>query len=142
MFDALLPVFCLILLGAGLRQLEFPGDEFWIGAEKLTYFLLFPSLLFVKLSSGSSASCLAFFHRDPDGREVVQTTMRRIDEGWFNSLRVQRVDGAARIDEVLGTGVDDIYLAMDLEEAGQAGVAALGEGGLTGARAGAVLAAA
>ena len=53
MFDALLPVFCLILLGAGLRRLEFPGDEFWIGAEKLTYFLLFPSLLFVKLSSAS-----------------------------------------------------------------------------------------
>lgn len=53
MFNALLPVFCLILLGAGLRRLEFPGDDFWAGAEKLTYFLLFPSLLFIKLSSAS-----------------------------------------------------------------------------------------
>ncbi|MBE0565156.1 MAG: DNA polymerase III subunit alpha, partial [Krumholzibacteria bacterium] len=36
-------------------------------------------------------------------------------------------DRLVRIDEVLGTWVKDVYLPMDLEEAGQAGVAALGE---------------
>ena len=37
------------------------------------------------------------------------------------------VDRMIRIDEVLGTWVENIYLAMDLEEAGQDGVTALGE---------------
>ena len=53
MFNALIPVFCLILLGAALHYGNFPGREFWAAAEKLTYYLLFPSLLFVKLSSAS-----------------------------------------------------------------------------------------
>ncbi len=35
-------------------------------------------------------------------------------------------DRITRIDEVLGTWVKDVYLPMDLEVAGQAGVAALG----------------
>lgn len=51
MFTALLPVFCLILLGAVLYRLDFPGDDFWAAAEKLTYFLLFPVLLFTKLAT-------------------------------------------------------------------------------------------
>ncbi|MFO7608509.1 MAG: hypothetical protein R6X35_04830 [Candidatus Krumholzibacteriia bacterium] len=36
-------------------------------------------------------------------------------------------DRIVRIDEVLGTWVKDVYLRLDLEQAGQAGVAALGE---------------
>ncbi len=51
MLNALVPVFALILLGGGLRYLEFPGVEFWRGAERLTYYLLFPALLFLKLST-------------------------------------------------------------------------------------------
>lgn len=50
MFQALFPVFSLILLGALLQWQNFPGREFWRGAEKLTYYLLFPALLFLKLS--------------------------------------------------------------------------------------------
>jgi malonate transporter and related proteins len=50
MLNALVPVFVLILLGGGLRYLEFPGVEFWRGAERITYYLLFPALLFLKLS--------------------------------------------------------------------------------------------
>ena len=51
MFQALFPVFSLILLGALLRWFGFPGTDFWRGAEKLTYYVLFPSLLFTKLST-------------------------------------------------------------------------------------------
>ncbi len=51
MLNALIPVFALILLGGGLRYLRFPGEEFWRGAERITYYLLFPSLLFLKLST-------------------------------------------------------------------------------------------
>ncbi len=51
MFQSLFPVFSLIFLGALLRWVGFPGKDFWRGAENLTYNLLFPSLLFLKLSS-------------------------------------------------------------------------------------------
>lgn len=55
MLTALVPVFALILLGGGLRYLEFPGVEFWRGAERITYYLLFPALLFLKLSVAVTA---------------------------------------------------------------------------------------
>ncbi len=51
MLNALIPVFSLILLGALLNYFTFPGGEFWRGAERLTYYLLFPVLLFLKLST-------------------------------------------------------------------------------------------
>lgn len=44
---ALLPDFALILLGYALRRwMVALGDHFWIGLEKLVYFVLFPALLF------------------------------------------------------------------------------------------------
>ncbi len=53
MLNALTPVFALILVGALLNYLAFPGVEFWRGAERLTYYLLFPVLLFLRLSTAS-----------------------------------------------------------------------------------------
>ncbi|GGK84239.1 AEC family transporter [Amphritea balenae] len=47
---ALWPVFALLCVGHGIRRLGFPGDGFWEPAEKLIYFLLFPTLLIYKLS--------------------------------------------------------------------------------------------
>ncbi len=44
--SALLPTFALIVLGYVLRQRNFLPDTFWPGAEKLTYFVTFPALLF------------------------------------------------------------------------------------------------
>ena len=41
----LLPDFALILLGAALRRWMHLGDHFWLGVEKLVYFILFPALL-------------------------------------------------------------------------------------------------
>lgn len=43
---ALLPDFALILLGFALRRVMHLGDHFWVGLEKLVYFVLFPALLF------------------------------------------------------------------------------------------------
>ncbi len=48
--DALGPVFLLILFGALLKRIDFPGGHFWPGAERLTYFALFPALLVHKLA--------------------------------------------------------------------------------------------
>jgi len=54
--SALLPVFFVILTGYLLRWFQFPGDEFWFRAERLTYFVLFPSLLFQKTATASMGS--------------------------------------------------------------------------------------
>jgi predicted permease len=47
---ALGPIFALILLGQGLKRLNFLGDAFWPAAEKLTYYVTFPALLLANLS--------------------------------------------------------------------------------------------
>lgn len=47
---ALGPIFTLILLGLGLRQMDFPGTGFWPAVERFTYFLLFPALLVHRLA--------------------------------------------------------------------------------------------
>lgn len=50
---ALGPVFALVVLGVGLRWANFPGNEFWPLAERLTYYLLFPVLLVLKISTAT-----------------------------------------------------------------------------------------
>jgi len=48
---ALIPIFLLIMLGYGLKWLDFLGTAFWPALEKLTYFLLFPALLISSLAT-------------------------------------------------------------------------------------------
>ena len=50
-FGALAPVFLLIALGWLLRARGFLDDSFWIGAERLVYWILFPALLLVTTAS-------------------------------------------------------------------------------------------
>jgi len=55
MLNALIPVFTLIIIGGILKYIKFPGEDFWRGAERLTYYLLFPALLFLKLGTTVAA---------------------------------------------------------------------------------------
>jgi malonate transporter and related proteins len=48
--NALGPIFLIILIGAWLNKISFPGDAFWPLAERLTYFMLLPALLIYKLA--------------------------------------------------------------------------------------------
>jgi len=48
--SALAPVFALIVLGYLMARRDFPGAAFWAPAERLTYFVLFPSLLVSNLA--------------------------------------------------------------------------------------------
>ncbi|AEY00129.1 auxin efflux carrier [Oceanimonas sp. GK1] len=48
---ALGPLFLLILAGVVLRRLRFPDDQFWPGAERFIYFLLFPAMLISTLAT-------------------------------------------------------------------------------------------
>lgn len=52
-FTALLPIFSLIMIGYFFKKIKFPSYEFWPHADKLTYFVLMPSLLIYKLSHAS-----------------------------------------------------------------------------------------
>jgi hypothetical protein len=54
--NALGPVFLLILFGALLRRLGFPGETFWPQAERVTYYVLFPALLINRLATAEIGS--------------------------------------------------------------------------------------
>lgn len=47
---AIIPIFLLLMAGALCQRLRFPMEGFWVGVDKLTYWLLFPALLFYKTS--------------------------------------------------------------------------------------------
>ena len=47
---ALVPLISLIALGYVLKHYHFVADDFWRGAERLNYFILFPILLFNNLA--------------------------------------------------------------------------------------------
>jgi predicted permease len=49
MAQALAPVFVLILIGYLFRRFQFPGDSFWLQAERFSYYVLFPAMLIFKL---------------------------------------------------------------------------------------------
>ena len=56
---------------------------------------------FVKLSSGSSASCLAVFHRRPTATDSLHTTIEMARDGWFNTLKVRHVQSAQGVEVIL-----------------------------------------
>ena len=51
LFAVLWPLFALILGGYACRRLKFPNEQFWPGAERFNYFVLFPALLFRSLAT-------------------------------------------------------------------------------------------
>jgi len=52
-FEAIFPVFSLIIIGSVFRRINFPGNLFWPLAEKLTYYALFPALLVTTLATAN-----------------------------------------------------------------------------------------
>jgi predicted permease len=52
-FTALIPIFSLIMIGYFFKRIKFPSHDFWPQADKLTYYILMPSLLIYKLSTAS-----------------------------------------------------------------------------------------
>lgn len=49
LLEILTPLYLLIALGYILKKYQFPNIEFWPGIEKMTYYILFPTLIFVAL---------------------------------------------------------------------------------------------
>ncbi len=57
---AVIPVFIIIIGGYLCRRFRFPDDGFWRGAEKITYFVLFPCLLISKMAAANLANIVFF----------------------------------------------------------------------------------
>ncbi|RVO97401.1 AEC family transporter, partial [Sinorhizobium meliloti] len=45
-FESILPVFLLVILGVALRRSTLVDQGLWIGLEQFGYYFLFPALLF------------------------------------------------------------------------------------------------
>lgn len=55
-FWSILPIFLITLMGSVIKHKWITSDEFWRGLEKLSYFLLFPILLFNYISTADLGS--------------------------------------------------------------------------------------
>ena len=50
-FSTIAPIFLIIVVGFSLRQFKVFGEGAWTSIERLTYYVFFPSLLFVSLAT-------------------------------------------------------------------------------------------
>lgn len=50
-FSSILPIFLITLLGSIIKKQWLKSEEFWSGLEKLSYFILFPTMLFTYTAS-------------------------------------------------------------------------------------------
>lgn len=54
-FESILPIFLIVLLGAALRRAPFIDQSVWPGLETIGYYVLFPALLFLTLARADFA---------------------------------------------------------------------------------------
>ncbi|WP_430475302.1 AEC family transporter [Thalassospira lucentensis] len=115
--SALLPTFALIVLGYALRRRSFLPDTFWPGAEKLTYFVTFPALLFSNTAKadlgslpllgitgamlGTVAICTALI--------IAAKPVLKVSPAAFSSL----VQGAIRPNTYIGLAVAAALLGTE-----------------------------
>ncbi len=52
-FESLLPIFVLVLLGTAFRRYDFPAQGFWVAADRLTYYVFLPALLTKTLATAT-----------------------------------------------------------------------------------------
>jgi predicted permease len=60
LFEAIFPIFALIVLGYIFKRASFPSDQFWPMVDKFTYYVLMPSLLVYKLSFAKTDQNFSF----------------------------------------------------------------------------------
>ena len=85
LFQALWPLFALIVGGFVLRRKGFPGDAFWPAAERLNYFILFPALLASSLASAPL--------NDPGLARQALAVMLGLGVAWTTLLAFKRLRG-------------------------------------------------
>lgn len=85
LFEALWPLFALIVGGQLARRRGFPGEAFWPAAERLNYFVLFPSLLFASLARAPL--------RDPGLARLALAVCLGLGSAWLLLLLGKRLRG-------------------------------------------------
>lgn len=50
-FEALLPIFILVMLGVVFKRWQFPASGFWVTADRITYYVFLPALIIEKLAT-------------------------------------------------------------------------------------------
>ncbi|MCY0146534.1 AEC family transporter [Hoeflea sp. G2-23] len=55
-FESILPIFLIVLLGVALKRTPFIDQSVWPGLETLGYYVLFPALLFLTLAQADYSS--------------------------------------------------------------------------------------
>lgn len=82
---ALWPLFALIVAGYFLRLRAFPSAEFWPGAERINYFILFPALLFSSLATAPLDN--------PALPRLAGAVMLALGLAWIGLLIAKRLRG-------------------------------------------------
>ena len=82
---ALWPLFALIVAGYFLRLRAFPSEEFWPGAERINYFVLFPALLFSSLATAPLDN--------PALPQLAGAVMLGLGLAWVGLLIAKRLRG-------------------------------------------------
>lgn len=88
---ALIPVFGLILLGFGLCRTGWLGDDFWAQADRLTYWILFPTLLLHTVSRAdlSAVSIWPIFFAIFGAIVVIATIQLFLRANWSAMRRTK-----------------------------------------------------
>lgn len=82
---ALWPLFALIVAGFYLRRWNFPNEEFWPGAERINYYILFPALLFSSLARAPLDN--------PALPRLALAVLLALGIGWIALVIIRRVRG-------------------------------------------------
>jgi hypothetical protein len=103
---ALLPLFALIAVGYLSRRIGWPGAKAWRTIERLTYYVLFPALLFSSLAStslaggGKVAIALAITSVATAALSLLTPKFVRLPDATLTSV----IQGAVRPNTYVGVG--------------------------------------
>ncbi|MCK5663054.1 MAG: AEC family transporter [Thiotrichaceae bacterium] len=104
-------IFALILLGSYLRLKSVPSEEYWLYADKLVYWILFPAFLFYKTSTISISSEILPQISSPLLSGLLFTVMII----WIASNRL-KFDNKAGSSIVQAAGRHNTFIALAISE--------------------------
>lgn len=114
MLASIIPVFLVILLGVAIRQFRWLPDEFFPNVEKFSYFIAFPSLLFMGTSRldfhGTMVGELALATLLPTFIVVAFTLVAMLfSRGLPGAARSSIVQGSMRPNSYFGIAVSSMF---------------------------------
>ena len=104
-------IFALILLGSYLRLKSVPSEEYWLYADKLVYWILFPSFLFYKTSTITITSQLLM----PISQTLLAGMLLSVFMIWTSSIWL-KFDSKAASSIVQASGRHNTFIALAIAE--------------------------